>query len=191
MSVAFVIGNGVSRKGIDLAHLQSLGRVYGCNALYRDFTPDVLVATDRPIAAAIIESGYAKHHAFYTRKPPPESGARALIHKYHGYSSGPNAVALACADGNGRVYLLGFDMGPIGHNGFNNVYVDTEFYKTSRHPPTFTGNWVRQIVEICADYSHTQFIRVCGATTARIPELESVVNLTHQDLAEFADQLLS
>ena len=191
MTRAFVLGNGVSRRGLDLARLQSVGKIYGCNALYRDFAPDVLVATDRPISTAITESGYAKKHEFYTRRPQAGSGARPLIEKYHGYSSGPNAVALAAQHGHTPVYLLGFDMGPDSNNLFNNVYANTEFYKTLAHPPTFAGNWIRQIAEICADYPHTQFVRVCGPTTARIAELERMPNLNHQDIAEFTNSLLS
>jgi hypothetical protein len=191
MSTAFVLGNGVSRRGVDLAWLKQFGKIYGCNALYREFTPDVLVATDRPISVAIQESGYALQHLFYTRRPLPDSGARNLISKYHGFSSGPNAVGLAALDHNLRIYLLGFDMGPVGANGFNNVYADTEFYKTSQHPPTFTGNWVRQLSQICADFPATQFVRVCGDTTARIADLDKITNLAHQSITEFAHSLSS
>ena len=51
MTIAFVLGNGASRKDVDLSALKNHGKVYGCNALYRDFTPDVLVATEIPITA--------------------------------------------------------------------------------------------------------------------------------------------
>ena len=52
----FVLGNGPSRKNIDPSKLQ--GTVIGCNACYRDFTPDVICATDAGIMSDIIESGY-------------------------------------------------------------------------------------------------------------------------------------
>ena len=52
---AFVIGNGKSREGMDLNDLKKHGMTYGCNALYREFTPDVLVAKDKPISDAIQE----------------------------------------------------------------------------------------------------------------------------------------
>ena len=45
-NTAFVIGNGVSRKGIDLNLLNKHGTVYACNAIYRDYDPDYLVAVD-------------------------------------------------------------------------------------------------------------------------------------------------
>ena len=35
--IAFIIGNGVSRKPIDLHQLKGKGTIFGCNALYRDF----------------------------------------------------------------------------------------------------------------------------------------------------------
>ena len=52
----FVLGNGPSRKNIDISKLD--GTVIGCNACYRDFTPDVICATDAGIMGDIIESGY-------------------------------------------------------------------------------------------------------------------------------------
>ena len=52
----FVLGNGPSRKNIDPTKLN--GTVIGCNACYRDFTPDVICATDAGIISDIIDSGY-------------------------------------------------------------------------------------------------------------------------------------
>ena len=54
----FCIGNGESRKGFDLETLRPHGKIYGCNALYRDFTPDVLTAVDQGICHEIYHSGY-------------------------------------------------------------------------------------------------------------------------------------
>jgi hypothetical protein len=185
MTRAFVLGNGTSRRTVSVSALHELGRIYGCNALYREFVPDVLVATDQPIATAIQDSGYAQTNEFYTRRPMPGTGAQRLLEPYRGYSSGPNALALAAQQGNLEIYLLGFDMGPTENNLFNNVYADTEFYKTSAHPPTFVGNWVRQVIQVFRDHPQVQFTRVYGATTARIAELDLVPNLKHIDLATF------
>jgi len=191
MTQAFILGNGVSRKDINLNQLKEHGRIYGCNALYREFTPDVLIATDRPIATAIQESGYAQHNEFYTRRPLEGSGAKKLISKYQGYSSGPNAVGLAASHGHTQIYLLGFDMGPTANNLFNNVYADTEFYKTSAHPSTFTGNWIKQLVQICQDYPQTQFTRIYGNTTAKIDEFDKIINMLHLQMPDFVGQLKS
>ena len=120
MTRAFVCGNGISRQAVDLNQLKTLGKIYGCNGLYRDFEPDCLVATDRPIAETIQNSGYSKTHRFHTRKPIHGLGALPVPKQYHGNSSGPIATALAALDGHSTIYLLGYDMGPNGNNRFNN-----------------------------------------------------------------------
>lgn len=56
----FLIGNGKSRQDFDLERLRSKGTIIGCNALYRDFTPDVLVAIDAKMLKELNESGYGK-----------------------------------------------------------------------------------------------------------------------------------
>ena len=48
MKTGYAIGNGLSREGVDLAALD--GPIVGCNGLYRDFTPDVLVSLDRRVS---------------------------------------------------------------------------------------------------------------------------------------------
>ena len=189
MAAAFVLGNGVSRQQIDLNLLKTLGRVYGCNAIYRDFVPDVLISTDLPISSRIQQEGYSKNHTHYTRKPLPDSGAMRICQQYFGYSSGPVAVGQAALDGAKAVYLVGFDMGPTRTGRFNNMYADTEFYKKSSATPTFTGNWVRQIKQIAKDFPKCNFIRVVGDTTARLPELEAIPNLLHMPIADFENRI--
>ena len=187
MTIAFVVGNGTSRRHVSLPHLKVRGTVYACNAVYRDFEPDVLVATDRPISATIQESGYALRKTFYTRRPLPDLGALTLPKAYFGYSSGPNALGLACNNGHTRIYLLGFDMGPAADQKFNNIYAGTEFYKTAEAAPTYTGNWVRQMCQVFSDFPLTEFVRIVGSTTAEIPEFANHKNLRSVDLNKFLD----
>jgi hypothetical protein len=189
MSIAFVLGNGVSRGQVNLPLLKHRGQIYGCNALYRDFEPDVLVATDRPIADQIQAAGYALQHKFYTRKPITGRGARSIPEQYYAFSSGPVAVALAAEDRCERIYLIGFDLGSNADKMFNNLYAGTEFYKKRGAVPTYTGNWVRQIIQISKQFSKTQFSRVCGATTARSLDLDALPNMTHLQMSEFLDRI--
>jgi hypothetical protein len=189
MTTAFVLGNGISRREISLTQLHSLGKIYGCNALYREFTPDVLVATDRPIAKAIQESGYAKNNRFYTRRPLPDSGALTVPHAYYGYSSGPIATSLAAQDNHSKIYLLGFDLGPTTDQKFNNLYAGTEFYKPVDANPTYTGNWIKQLCRVMRDYSMIKFYRVCGETSARIAELDALPNFYALDLSSFQNRI--
>ena len=186
---AFVLGNGISRRPIDVDKLLTLGPVYGCNALYRTHTPTVLVATDRLIGAAIQKSGYAASNRFYTRRPEKESGAIDIPKPYFGFSSGPVAVALAAMDNNSPIYLLGFDLGPTEQGRFNNVYADSEFYKKGDSTPTFTGNWIKQIITIANNFSTQKFIRVHGSTTADVSEFDSVPNLEKMDFAKFVARI--
>ena len=185
---AFVLGNGVSRRNIDLTQLRQHGPIYGCNALYREYTPDVLVATDRPIATAIQESGYSAQHRFYTRRPIPNLGARSVPAEYYGNSSGPIACALAALDHHQEIYMLGFDLGPDNNQTFNNMYAGTEFYKASGSRPTFTGNWIRQITKITRDFATVKFFRVRGDTTADIDEFSKLSNFRHCDLDQFRNK---
>ena len=189
MTQAFVLGNGVSRQNIDLHTLQQRGRIYGCNALYREHTPDVLVATDRPIAEHIQHSGYSVTHRFYTRRPLPDLGAQPIPKPYFGFSSGPVAVGLAAVDGCRRIYLLGFDLGPSPEKTINNLYAGTEFYKPQGSTPTFTGNWIRQLVQIMREHRQVRFMRVHGVTTAHVPQFDDVPNLSRLDLAVFLDRI--
>jgi hypothetical protein len=116
-------------------------------------------------------------------------GAKTLPKKYFGNSSGPAAIGLAALDGHRRIYLLGFDMGPSGSGKFNNMYADTEFYKSSRDTATFTGNWIRQIQIICRDFAQCEFVRVIGDVTAPVPEIHSMPNLKAMSMSAFVDRL--
>ena len=189
MDVAFVLGNGISRRGLPLNDMSKHGDIYGCNALFRDYTPKVLVATDKPIALHIEETGYSKTNKFYTRRPTDGSGALTIPKPYYGFSSGPVAVALAALERYPRIYMIGFDMGPDQNQTFNNLYAGTEFYKATGSHPTYTGNWVKQIMQICREFPTTKFIRICGPTTARLSELDGIKNMEHRPLQRFIEQL--
>ena len=63
--IHFCFGNGNSRKGIDIEKYKKYGTVVGCNAIYRDFTPDILVALDSRINHQIYRSGYCFENTAY------------------------------------------------------------------------------------------------------------------------------
>ena len=67
MTKVFCIGNGESRKGFDLEKLRPHGKIYGCNAIYRDFMPDVLTAVDHGIMHEIYHAGVAQKIPCYFR----------------------------------------------------------------------------------------------------------------------------
>jgi len=167
MTVSFVLGNGRSRLAVDLVELKPKGLIYGCNAIYREFMPHVLVATDRLIANRIQEEGIDKQVKFWTRRPIEGSKAHKIERPYYGNSSGPVAVSRACIDGATHIFLLGFDLG-TADGKFNNVYADTEFYKASTADPTFAGNWIYQLNDIAKAFPKVIFFRVKGAESADV-----------------------
>ena len=188
MSAAFIRGNGRSRLVLDLNKLMEVGTVFGCNGLYRDFTPHCLVATDRPIAEEIQNSGYAQKHRFHTRKPIEGSGAKFLVKEYKGFSSGPNAAALALVDGHSDIYLIGMDLGTT--NGmFNNIYAGTQFYKKELDPPTFPGNWINQVVTLTKDFESRQFWRVEGPESAFVPQFSKIPNMRILSMDKFLEKV--
>ena len=67
MANVFCIGNGQSRKDFNLEKLRPHGKIYGCNALYRTFTPDVLTAVDHGIMHEIYHSGYCEKNETWFR----------------------------------------------------------------------------------------------------------------------------
>ena len=61
-TTVWIIGNGPSRKKWNLEELD--GTTYGCNALYRDFSPDILLAVDPGVIYEIVNSGYKGQSRF-------------------------------------------------------------------------------------------------------------------------------
>ena len=67
MTKVFVLGNGESRKNIDLNVLKTKGKVYGCNAIYRDSVVDSLVVVDGGMIHEVYDSGYCSANKTYFR----------------------------------------------------------------------------------------------------------------------------
>jgi hypothetical protein len=181
-NIAFVLGNGRSRLALDLSQLKESGTVYGCNALYREFSPHVLVSTDPGISEEIQNSGYAKTHIHYTRKPIADKGSRKIDRNF-GFSSGPIALAYAASSLAERIYFAGFDLQGIDGK-VNNIYSDTPHYKTSQDKATFYGNWVNQIESIIKATPGKRFIRILpdGGMT---PDSWKQANYSDMPLVDF------
>lgn len=184
---AFVLGNGKSRLQIDLHVLRHYGKIYGCNALFREFIPDILIATDRPMATEIEESGYSEKNEFWTRIPSPEHSARKIDINY-GFSSGPIAISLAARYGHNPIYLLGFDL--TGVNGkINNIYAGTPNYRPLTDKETFWGNWVLQIHTIMKDqFPYQKYIRVNDSSYTPI-EWKSQPNYSEISYPDFVSSI--
>lgn len=178
--IAFVLGNGSSRKNVDLYALKSLGKIYGCNALYRHFEPDYLIAVDTKMILEINKAGYQRTHEVWTN--PNRSYVKMKNFNYFnpskGWSSGPTALWLASEHKYETIYILGFDYRGLAEGTrFNNVYSDTPNYKKSTDSATFFGNWMRQTASVVKERPETQFTRVIASDNYIPEELNKFSNI--------------
>ena len=198
--VAFVLGNGQSRKGIDPNNLKEKGTVFACNAVYRTHQPHWLVAVDPKMMLEIAETDYMVHNKVYSNyNKQYEKHQKLLDHVTWskpslGWSSGPTALRLACEQGFKEIYILGFDYQGLtvdaNKNRFhlNNIYGDTRNYKKSNEQATFFGNWMNQTKKCLQDFKDVQFHRVIPAGGYQPKGLEWKDNIDHPSTEEFLEK---
>jgi hypothetical protein len=188
MITAFVLGNGKSRLFINLENLKKHGKIYGCNALYREFTPDYLIAVDPKMIIEICNTGYQLQNQVWTNPNSRYTNFKNLnfFKPSRGWSSGPTALLKACMDGNSRIFILGFDYYGIGNN-FNNVYANTLNYKRSTDTATYYGNWLRQTETVIKQYTHIHFYRVIDDRVKQISEWNMLNNYDDIDYNRFLE----
>tara|TARA_B100000902_G_scaffold391361_1_gene441895 strand:+ start:1695 stop:2276 length:582 start_codon:yes stop_codon:yes gene_type:complete len=188
MHTAFVLGNGTSRKHLDLERLRGKGIIYACNAVYRTFEPDVLIAVDPKMVHEIVQDGYHNNHVVWTNYNNGYKDYQNLnyFQPSRGWSSGPTALAKAVEDKYKKIYILGFDyMGLKGGKRFNNIYADTNNYKKSEEPATYYGNWLRQTENVIKSAPKTEFFRVINVGDFCPAQLNNYGNLRNVDYSEF------
>ena len=185
---AFVVGNGTSRSSINLQLLKDKGKVYGCNALYREFVPDYLVAVDVKMILEINKAGYQNNNIVWTN---PNKAYREFknfnyFNPSKGWSSGPTALYLASEHDNNEIYILGFDYQGLGDK-VNNIYSDTKNYKKSSDKATYFGNWLKQTMITCQKFPKKRYIRVLDENGYIPKEFKNIPNLTHININEFQE----
>lgn len=156
----YIIGNGESRRGIDLTALRA--PTLGCNALYRDFTPSLLVSVDNKMNIEIEKAKYSAPRAYRDvkllaqqkrqKKKAPASITVTPWHPYFpsgaaltnlGWCSGTTAAWIACEHITDTTILtmVGFDMNDTSGK-VNNIYKGTNCYQ---HPKAVDYSpWVEQ-----------------------------------------------
>ena len=195
--IAFVLGNGESRKDIDIKDLKEKGSVYACNAVYRTHQPHWLVAVDPKMMNEIAETDYVVNNKVYSNyNAQYAKNTKILDHVTWsrpslGWSSGPTALKLACDHGFKEIYILGFDY--QGHkeqsrnNVFrlNNMFGDTRNYKKRNEAATFYGNWMNQTKKCLEDYKDVKFHRVIPQGWFKPKDLEWRGNIDHPTIEQF------
>lgn len=197
---AIAIGNGESRANFNIKFItnhqggvlaENKLQTYACNAAYRDFTPNFLIATGDIIIDEIANSGYCTNNIVYTNveyllKYP---GKFYLIPQNILFDAGAIAAYMACFDGHTKVFLIGYDMydmeGPT-----NNIYKDTNGYLSSNHYQN--GEFFAlSLYDVISTYPDVEFIRVMPFETHWVhSKFDSLVNfrqITYTDFVYEAD----
>lgn len=193
----WVLGNGESRKQIDLNRLK--GYKVGCNAILRDHAVDYLVCVDRRMVSEAIEKGINETTLVYTRKDwygnyrqsknireVPDIPYEPLIRADEPFQwgSGPYAVLLAAKLSKERsVSLIGFDL-YSDNKLVNNVYKDTQGYDAASKSAVDPRYWIHQIGKVFECFPKVHFT-VYHPRTWEIPaawiktnvELDKISNL--------------
>lgn len=193
MSTAFVLGNGTSRQHFDINRLKGNGKIYACNAVYRHFTPDVLIAVDPKMIHEIVASGYHNNNEVWTNFNNGYKDYTNLnyFQPSKGWSSGPTALYKASKDNHKTIYIFGFDyMGLDGGKRFNNVFADTNNYKKSKEPATYYGNWLRQTENTISSNREIQFRRVINVGDFCPAQLNNYDNFKNITYSEFEKEAL-
>jgi len=179
-----VIGNGQSRSKIDLNKIYQ--EKIGCNAVFRDCYIDHLVCCDKRMVKQAIVHG---HPSIYTRErwvndfenesirslpDLVEQGNDRKDDPFH-WGSGPYAVLLG-AFMSKDVRLVGFDLYGIDKK-INNVYNNTEGYKSSEAFATDHSYWVYQIAKVFTWFPNTTF-RLYNTLEWNMPKEWKLANIS-------------
>ena len=190
--IGFVLGNGTSRASINPEDLVPNGIVYGCNALYRSFRPDYLIAVDVKMMLEINKYKFQFENQVWTNPNKAYANMKNInfFNPSKGWSSGPTALWFASQHGYNKIYILGFDYkGLSDGKKFNNMYADTGNYKKSTDGATFFGNWMRQTKQVIKENPHIQYVRVKLPENYEPEELNIFENYSSITVDEFKKQL--
>jgi hypothetical protein len=170
---AVVFGNGLSRaqfKYTQNIFNQSKLLTYGCNAFYRDHTPDFLICNSNVIAQELINSGYPDSKIVYTNSDQifNHPGKFYLIPQDPQWNAGAMAAYMAAFDGHRKVFLLGFD-GQDTHAYNNNCYADTNGYSPVHNPPSSDAYDGAALKLLMQTYPLVEFVHVNETGKGNIP----------------------
>lgn len=173
MSSVIVVGNGESRKYIDLKKPKI--PIIGCNALHRDFCVDHLITCDRRMLHEAVISPNTANTKIYVRPENYHHFRKMVkdkrIHRlpelpYQGvlrqdeprnWGSGSYATLIAAQSDFDDIILLGFDLYGI-EDKVNNLYKNTQNYLSGDKPAVDPSYWRYQIGKVLDCYPKKRFI---------------------------------
>lgn len=174
MSSAIVIGNGESRRGLDLNLLKEKNVLIGCNAIHRECVVDHLICCDRRMVEEATSNPDTINTTIYVREDwfkyyrkiqkrkniqqvpaLPYTGERKQDHPDH-WGSGGYALLLAATLRFADVSLIGFDL-YSKNDKVNNIYKGTDNYSKPESQSVDYSFWVYQISKVFKHYPSVQF----------------------------------
>jgi len=184
-------------------NLKGKGKVFGCNALYRDYVeqdyvlPDYLVAIDNPIIAEIEKSDFPKER--FLNPPEDEKWEPVELHWKRsvapGWSparprsnAGMNAIQEAIKKGYTTIFIFGFDFLAVSEDvATSNVYDGTACYGLetraniydTRNRMKYLGWMIEQNSKVKFRFCYPDEIIKKGIYT---PEADNVEVLNFNDL---------
>ena len=178
--LGFSIGNGNSRKNLDLELLKSKGIVYACNAIYRDFSPHTLVAVDEKMKIEIENSEYSGRCIFRGNI----NGNRKLIdgktyYEDLGWASGPTATKLLSEQEKvNKIFLIGHDV-QYNISEYNNVYAGTNNYNKIGSRPNVYKHFIDQLKNVFIENHKIDYYMVSDIDLPVIPSWIGISNLKY------------
>ena len=198
MSRALVIGNGESRRNLDLVSLKIDNILIGCNAIHRDITVDHLVCCDRRMVEEAVQNPDTANTDIYVREDwfkyyrkiqklknikqvpaLPYQGEAKRDQPDH-WGSGGYAVLVAAELGFENISLAGFDL-YSKNNKVNNIYKGTNNYAAPDSHSIDYNYWVYQVSKVFEHYSNITFT-IINESTWTMPLEWQKNNVTRIDL---------
>lgn len=183
MNIAYVIGNGISRKRISNDWYENRN-TYACNLTYQDFTPKNLIICDRPLLVEAISQNAHLKSKVWTRDrwkrhveavenvyALPDLPYKSVVKHDQpmNWGSGLYAALLACQEDNDLLVFIGFDLWPTSKNKVNNVYAGNKGYGPVDGGPVDPGGWIYQFTKLFELYPNKQFVFI-NKNNWRVPE---------------------
>jgi hypothetical protein len=188
-----VIGNGESRRTLNLNSIKSLCITVGCNAVHRDITVDHLVCCDQRMVFEAVKNSNNKNTRIYTRadwvntfsklgvrRVPdlPYTGSQRWDQPFH-WGSGGYALLVA-ASLSDHVNIVGFDL--VSTTGkVNNLYKDTENYSKADHHPVDPTYWIYQTSMVFKSFPDKYFT-VFNNSNWKMPESWQLANVNFKSI---------
>ena len=196
MNIACVIANGPSRLQFDLHCINASMYTYGCNALYRDFMPNYLIAMDWPIVVDILENNVHNRTNFYTQdnanfnhvSVDVKENINWLKNMARRLDSGNSALEVALDHDYESIYMIGFDYNT--NDKLPNVYHGTSNYARNSTVPaaeSMAREWQSRLRNLVKQFPDTQIIRVNGSSTVMNIDATNYSEITPEQFKEIYD----